>query len=355
MTTTRPAARPDRPRRDAVLKLFVLFLALGLPGLQAAEDPVPVQVAPVSEVLIDLERSAPAEVVPLNRSVLAAQVAAPVAAIHADAGQPVSAGDLLIELDPADFALALAQAEATLAALEAERVQARARLERARELGANQYLSADELLARETELAVVAARIQAQRVAVDTATRNLEKTRITAPFDGVVEQRFAQLGGYVVPGGPLVELVETERFELDAQIPAEFAASLEHAEPVFFRSRNERWPVRLLRLSPVVGRERRSRLARFGFDESAPAVGRSGEVVWRVEDGLLPASLVVRRNGRLGVFVADGDTARFHVLPEAQEGRPVPVAFDPGTLLVTAGRDRLQDGIRITARHAKPF
>jgi RND family efflux transporter MFP subunit len=310
----------------------------------AADPAATVEVLPLSAVLVDLERSAPAEVLALNASILSAQVSAPVGAIHTDVGQSVRAGELLLELDARDYDLALRQAEANLTSLVAQKAQAEARLARARELSARQYLSADELLARETDVMVVSSQIKAQEVSVAIARRNREKCRIEAPYNAVVQERFAQLGAYVTPGSPLVQLSEIDRYELDAEVPDELAGSLPRADSIRFVSRNESWPVRLLRLSPVIGTERRSRRARFAFDGDAPAVGRSGEVVWRVERGLLPADLVVRRGDLLGVFLTRGDTAVFTPLPGAQEGRPVAVELPRDAEIVVQGRERLQDG-----------
>ena len=55
---------------------------------------------------------------------------------------------------------------------------------------------------------------------------------------------------------------------------------------------------------------------------AAAAPGSSARVVWQSREMHVPAQLLARRQGRLGVFVATDKTARFHVLPGAQEGRP---------------------------------
>lgn len=349
----RSGRSPRKPVQRAVLVLAAaLFAVAASAGAEeiAANAPVVVGVARPADVLVDLERAAPAAVISLNESTLAAQVAAPVAAVHADVGQQVPAGAPLVSLDAGDFELALRQAEAALASLVAQKAQADARLRRARELGENQYLSADELLARETEVRVVEAQIEAQQVAVAIARRNLDKCRVNAPFDAVVRERYAQVGAYVTPGSPLIQVSEAGRLELDAEIPDEIAGSLAQAASVRFRSRDESWPVVLLRLSPVIGTERRSRRARFGFSGAPPAVGRSGELVWTVEDGLLPANLLVQRDGRLGVFLHRDGRAEFLPLPRAQEGRPVPVELAPDTEIVVQGRERLQPGDAIAPR-----
>jgi RND family efflux transporter MFP subunit len=254
----------------------------------------------------------------------------------------------MLQLDATDYQLNLRQVEANLASSLAQKSEADAKLQRARELGEKQYASADELLERETRVMVVAAQIQANEVAVSVARRNLEKCSVTAPFAGVVAERMAQVGSYVTNGNPLLRLTQLDRFELDAEIPAKLADSLHGAKALYFESRGQRWPVELLRLSPAIEKATRSRRARFGFVDEAPTVGRSGEVVWHVEQGLLPANLVIRRNGELGVFVLRAGKAVFTPLPGAQEGRPVAVELPNGTEVIVRGRDRLQDGDAVT-------
>ena len=212
------------------------------------------------------------------------------------------------------------------------------------------YLSDDDLLGRITEVSVLEAQIQVNEVAISVAQRNLDRCEITAPFNGVVAERMAQVGSFVANGTPLMNFTQVDAFELDAEIPVNVADSLGSAESIVFSSRGETWPLELLRLSPVIESSRRSQRARFTFVDEAPAVGRSGEVIWRIEYGLLPANLVSRRNGELGVFLHENGRAVFTPLPQAQEGRPVAVNFDEGTEVIVIGRDRLQDGDAVVVR-----
>jgi hypothetical protein len=87
--------------------------------------------------------------------------------------------------------------------------------------------------------------------------------------------------------------------------------------------------------------------ARLRFTGAAAAPGASGRIAWRDGDAHVAPELVVRRAGRLGVFVDDAGTARFHALPEAQEGRPARVDLPPNARLVVQGQLALKDGQRL--------
>jgi len=315
-----------------------------------AQTAVTVRAQPLAEVLIDFERRAPAEVRALNDSTIAAEVSAVVLTVHADVGQVVKKGDLLLALNPIDYQLNLRQAEANLASSKARLSQAVAKLKRAQTLGDSQYISADELLERETDVMVFGAQIQAEEVAVSIANRNLEKCSLTAPFDGVVGKRLAQVGNFVRNGDPLIAVTQIDQTELDAEIPDGQAEEVTNTDKIRFESRGQSWPVELLRLSPVISSQGRTRQARFAITGVAPAVGRSGELVWSVGQGMLPPNLISRRDGLLGVFLLDSGKARFEALSEAQEGRPVVVDLPPGTRVITMGRERLQDGVTVTVQ-----
>jgi len=326
------------------------LICLCLPALTWGQAGINVRTQALGEVLVDFERRAPAEVRALNHSSISAEVSAVVQTIHVDVGQRVMKGDLMLELNPSDYQLNLKQAEANLASSQARLSQAEAKLKRAQKLGDNQYISADELLERETDVMVSKAQIQADEVAVAIARRNLEKCSIRAPFNGVVGERMANVGSFVRNGDPLIAVTQVDQFELDAEIPDSQADELLNTKLLRFESRGESWPIELLRLSAVIDSQGRTRKARFAFVDGAPAVGRSGELVWRVGAGMLPSNLVSRRQGRLGVFLLDGGKARFEPLPDAQEGRPASVTLPASTQVITMGRERLQDGAAVTVQ-----
>ena len=108
------------------------------------------------------------------------------------------------------------------------------------------------------------------------------------------------------------------------------------------------YALRIDRISPIVDRTTRTHEVRLGFADRAAPVGASGRITWTERNPGLPADLLVQREGKLGVFVVEGSTARFVDLPGAVEGRPAAVALAPDTLIVTSGRHNLRPGDSIT-------
>jgi len=332
-----------------------VWLALALLTACGKEAPPPAAVPPaptfvlkaVGEVATHPERSAPAAVVGKNEARLSAEVAATIQALPVDVGQTVKKGAVVARLDPRDAELALERAAAAQAQAQARHAQAQAQHARAQTLREKNFYSAEALTLRATELAAAAADLRAANAQRETARRTLDKHTLRAPFDAVVRGRSGQVGELAAPGTVLLTLVSDRELELAAQLQPRDAASLQAAAAPEFEAAGGRHQLRLLRVSPALNRESRSVEARLAFAGNPPAAGSEGRLVWRDPQPHLPAELLVRRAGRQGVFVAADGKARFHALPQAQEGRPALLDLPAGTRIVTQGRHALQDGMTL--------
>ena len=81
---------------ESMRSTLILITAFLLTQPTAAAAQISVSVEPISNLLVDLERRAPAEVKTLNSAQISAEVSAVVMAVHTDVGQRVSAGQLVI-------------------------------------------------------------------------------------------------------------------------------------------------------------------------------------------------------------------------------------------------------------------
>ena len=287
---------------------------------------------------------ASAAVLAPNDAVIAAEIAAVVSTVHVDAGRSVAKDQELVSLDARDARLALAQADAQQLAAQARLTLADQRARRGRELRAEKHISEDELLALETGLDAARAELALAGATRDAAVRQLDKCRIRAPFAGVVLERQAQVGALAVPGAPLLRLVSTAAPEVEAQVTPDFADELDGARDIEFEAGGARHALRLVALSPVLERTARTRLARFEFVDTHAPAGSTGTVSWLGSRLLLPAELMVKRDGQLGAFVADDGRARFVHAPDAEEGRPFLLRVEPDTQIVSRGQQGVNEG-----------
>lgn len=324
------------------------FLALAGPPL-LAQAPAAVKTRALAEIAEAPQGQASAEVKTPNDSLLAAELTAVVALVRADVGAQVRRGETLVELDASDARLALAQAEAMVAAAEASATLAQQRFERAQQLKARDFASDDDLLARSTELAAAKAEVAVRQAARRIAVRGVEKTRVVAPFDGVVLERHAQVGALAVPGTPLLRLADLAAPEVEAALQVADATRFEAASDLRFESLGRSWPLQLQRLSPVADAASRTRRVRLSFVGVPAPAGLAGVLRWSGTQRTLPADLLVRREAGLGLFIIEAGTARFVPVAEAQEGRRFAVDLPESARIVVEGHQSLRDGQAVAA------
>lgn len=296
--------------------------AAGLALLLTALPALAWEAKPLREIAIHPERRAQAQVVSLNESRLAAEIAARVVELPLEPGQRVARGALVARLACGDYDLAVERAQAALRASEAKARLAALQHERARKLAAENFLSRDALDVHAAEQEASRAEVAVNAAGVKTAQADRGKCRIVAPFPAIVVERLAQVGEMAAPGTPLMSLLDTSRIEVRAEVQQADAAGLRAVGKAEFVSLAGRWPLRLKRLSPAVGKTSRLVEARLRFSGATAAPGGSGQIVWNSPERHVPAHYVARRNGGLGVYLVEGNTPRFHALTDAQEGRP---------------------------------
>jgi membrane fusion protein (multidrug efflux system) len=138
---------------------------------------------------------------------VAPKVAGHVAVVRVDDNQLLKKGDILVEIDPRDFQVALAQAKANLAKDKATQIQADLNEKRALDLFAKQVISTQERDANIAAAGSSRASVQADEAAVEQAQLNLGYTKITAPIDGYVTKEAVAIGDYLQVGQTLMALV----------------------------------------------------------------------------------------------------------------------------------------------------
>ena len=118
-------------------------------------------------------------------------------------GQRVKVGDLLARIDDRDYQAQLKQAYADRDLARANVVLKRARADRMRELYAKGVESKDSLDDAENQLAVAAADLKKSNGEIEFAKFNVSQTVITSPINGVVLQKYRELGDTINFGGEI--------------------------------------------------------------------------------------------------------------------------------------------------------
>lgn len=148
-----------------------------------------------------------------SRASLAAGAQGAVTQVRVNVGDHVQKGHLLVEVDSALARAQLAVAEANFA--RGKEAHAQAVRERERLDGLKKNVVAEvELERARSKVLELASELRSLEAVIAEARASLELHRVRAPFDGVVAVRSVDLGDWVRPGDPVLEMVSTGNVEV---------------------------------------------------------------------------------------------------------------------------------------------
>jgi len=194
--------------------IFMLFATQPQPQrANSAPRPVAVFVEEAQSGQVALTVTSQGEAQPRTQINLVPQVAGRITYVNPDfiEGGFFEAGETLIQIEDADYRLAVTRASAQVAQAE----QALAREQAESDLAASEWEELGEgeasaLTLREPQLAEARAQLAAAEASLQEARLNLQRTRISAPFAGRVRSKNADLGQYVSPGTNLGQVFSTD-------------------------------------------------------------------------------------------------------------------------------------------------
>ncbi len=332
------------PVNQLFFKAFLSGLLFIFPLVAAAQNTVAVKTARLQDLAVYLWKSAPATVVSLNDTAVSAQIKARVDDIAVKVGDVVEAGAALVRLDCTDYRIIRQQVEAEIGALDARIQLAERRLQRTRKLEQQQTASEELLDQREADLAVLHAQRRGATSQLESATINVSRCTVRSPYRAVITSRLAAVGEFADVGTRLVEMMDVERLEVSAQVPVPDIGGMEQAVEIYFEDKASRYALTLRTVTPAVNTRTRNREVRLLFDSETALPGAAGKLTWRDSQPHVSARLLVRRGNDFGIFINNTGKARFHVIPDAQQGRNAPVDLPPDTVVVTEGHYGLEHG-----------
>jgi membrane fusion protein (multidrug efflux system) len=277
---------------------------------------------------------------------LKSEIAGVISSIHFEEGARVEAGDVLFRLDDREQRARLAEAQA-------EQRLAQDVYDRTQTLTSRDVSS----LARKTE---AAAELDKAMARTELARLQLDRTRIRAPFDGVVGVRLVAPGSRVEDEIPLVELVAIQRLQALFTIQERYVPLARVGLPIHVRVAaypGERFPGEVFFVAPSLDAAARRLILKAWIQNEdhrlKPGMFVNVDVEIAAKDDALmvPETAIVYDSH--GVFVwrqgAEGKAEKIPVeLGLRQEGRvEIAAGVSPGDVIVSAGVHKVMAGKRL--------
>jgi len=331
-----PRARPDaqageRPRATG---------QTGPAGAAASRGPVGVEVAEAQRVALADEVLAVGTLRAKETVVVKPEIPGRIVSIGFSDGARVRKGEVLVRLDDSVLAAQVEQARA-------ERGLAQANYERAEDLAKRNFISGS---ARDQ----AAATLKVQSARLELAEAQLAKTRIAAPFSGVLGLRNVSVGDFVKDGAELVTLEDISSMKVDLRLPERYLGQLRRGQVITIAVDafpERRFEARLDALDVQIDANGRSLLAR-GRLENPDGALRSGmfakaRIVLREKPDavVIPEEAILPAGSEAYVFRLENNRAMRTRVETGirREGKVEIVSgLSAGDLVVTAGQLRLR-------------
>jgi len=240
------------------------------------------------------------------RSVIEAKVSGRISELPVTLGQKVQSGDLLAKIDAREIQARLEQAEA-------QSDQANRDLDRVRTL-------ADKQVASKQELESAEARARVAEAALREAHTMMGYVNVTAPFDGIVSRRLAEVGDLAAPGKPLLEIEDRGELRFEADVPEALIGLVNAGDKieVSIPTIRQILPATVAEVSPTADAASRTFLVKLDLPASrelrAGQFGRAAVPVGEARSLRIPAEAIVKRGQMEIVFVNDAGKARLRLV-----------------------------------------
>lgn len=273
------------------------------------------------------------------RSVIEAKVSGRISEMPIILGQKVKAGELLAKIDAREIQARLEQAEA-------HREQASRDLDRARTLAQKQVSSKQELDAAE-------ARSRVAEAALSEARTMMGYANVTAPFDGVISRRLAEVGDLAAPGRPLLEIEDRGELRFEADVPEALIGMVNARDrlEVTIPTIRKTFNAVVAEVSPTAEAASRTFLVKIDLPASsqlrAGQFGRAAVPVGEAKSIRIPAGAIVKRGQMEIVFVNDQGTARLRLVKTGKtfsDGVEILAGLSDGDVVIVTEPARLIDG-----------
>jgi membrane fusion protein (multidrug efflux system) len=313
---------------------------------QAAKDAVAVEAAKVIAAPLSEQVTAIGTLLSDEAVTVSSEIPGRLKEIHFKEGEPVEKGAPLFTLDDSVYRAQLSDAEAKLKLAEQTH-------QRTTQLFKNKYATAQSADEATSNLAVSTATVELARV-------QLEKTRIAAPFSGIVGLRHVSVGEYITSGQALVNLEAIDPVKADFRVPERFLPAIRVGQAIRIKVDaypDETFEGKVYAIDPRLDVAGRSLLVRALLPNKdqrlRPGLFARVTVLLQLKEDALsvPEQAIVPQGDSQYVFrIINGKAALTKVvIGTRREGRVEIVdGLSVGDEVVTAGQLKIRDGSAVS-------
>ena len=233
------------------MKIY-LVLVMFLSGLIASEKNIESYEVKIIEEF-KINKLLPGKITPKRQSILGFEISGKLKKVVVDIGDEVNEGDLLAELEDSEALANYNEAKAKFSMFEKI-------FERSLSLNKDNFVSDQELEKAESNFLVAQAQF-------DKALIKFQQTKILAPYDGIIQNRFLDEGSIINASIPIVEILDSKFVEAKVSLPKSLVNILDIGKEYEFLIEDKEYTGKLTRIAPMSEKGTNNKLGLFEFND----------------------------------------------------------------------------------------
>ncbi len=199
-------------------------------------------------------------------------------------------------------------------------------------------------------------RLMIEQARLNKAKRNLERTKLIAPFNGSINTIYVEVGDYVSPGQSAVEIVQTDQLDLNLEITGELAAQLNLGQIIDVETNKDERQGEIIALSVDPDPETNTHLLKIRLSSQGLQSGQLAQAnlpgYQYMDATVVPIAAILYEDGKPYVFeVRNEHIFRKPVtLVERYHDLHIVKGIEPGISIVSRDVSGLADGQTVTVR-----
>ncbi len=264
-------------------------------------------------------------------------------------GSMVKSGDLLMEMDKKKLTSTYDQASSNLKLAEttARRYE---NLVKSKAVSQQEYDQA-------------AASLESNRATAALVQEELDDATITAPFDGIIGERFISVGQYISRGTLLTTLFNQDPMKVVFRMPERYLGNIKNGQTVNIRVaayKDKTYEGEVFFIDPKVDETTRTVLAKAKVPNPdgklLQGMFADVELIWDVKKDaiVVPETALIVKGDTVSVYaVAEGDTAELRVVTTGKrtDGMvEILSGVNEGDVVITEGYQKIGPGSKVNVR-----
>lgn len=344
--------------RVAILLILAIVFDYKAPA-QPGPPKSPVLVSPVLEQEINQSVSFIGSVEPRMKSLVAGEVRGLVEHFSVREGDAVKKGQILAQIRVTSLKIQLKAAQAAFMEVQANQEQVRRDLTRSENLFAENLIPMKQLEEERSRDKALSERVLQLTAEIERLEDLISKSRILAPFDGVITKEHTEVGQWLQEGSPVVEMIDLKHLRIRVDVPERYIGKLKIGGTVpirFDALPSYQAGGKISAIIPEADNAARTFPVDVEVENRDMSIksGMTAQVSFSVGDPytarLIPKDALVIRGERNFVYIANGDTVREEevTLGNSVKGMvEIKGNVKTGERVVIRGNERLRPGQQV--------